>query len=52
MTLLKSRLTATDEKVKGATCKSHEFLSHHRSRYDLMRPVVPSTVPYPDMRNW
>jgi len=33
-----------------ATSKSREFL-FHRSRYDLMKPVVPSTVPYPDMRS-
>lgn len=33
-----------------ATCKSSEFLFHRR-RYDLTKPVVPSTVPYPDMRS-
>jgi hypothetical protein len=38
------------EKCFCATCKSREFL-FHRSRYDLMKPVVPSTVPYPDMRS-
>jgi hypothetical protein len=30
--------------------KSLEFL-FHGSSYDLMKPVVPSTVPYPDMRS-
>jgi hypothetical protein len=33
-----------------ATCKSPEFLFHRRND-DLMKPVVPSTVPYPDMRS-
>src|SRR5260370_2609585 len=33
-----------------ATCKSLEFLSHSRM-YGLMKPVVPSTVPYSDMRS-
>lgn len=33
-----------------ATCKSLEFLSHRRM-YGLMKPVVPSTVPYPDMQS-
>ena len=33
-----------------ATCKSLEFLFYRRSD-DLMKPVVPSTVPYPDMRS-
>lgn len=35
----------------SATCKSPEFLFHRR-RYELMKPVVPPTVPYPDMRCW
>ena len=30
--------------------KSPEFLSHRRHQ-NLMKPVVPSTVPYPDMRS-
>ena len=31
--------------------KSLLFLFHRRN-YDLTKPVVPSTVPYPDMRSW
>ena len=35
----------------SATCKSHGFLFHRRT-YELMKPVVPPTVPYLDMRCW
>ena len=35
----------------SATCKSHVFLFHRRA-YELMKPVVPPTVPYLDMRCW
>jgi len=36
----------------SATCKSHVFLFHKRRSYELMKPVVPPTVPYLDMRCW
>lgn len=35
----------------SATCKSHVFLFHRRA-YELMKPVVPPTVLYLDMRCW
>jgi IS5 family transposase len=35
----------------SATCKSHGFLFHRRT-YELMKPVVPPTVLYLDMRCW
>ena len=35
----------------SATYKSHGFLFHRRI-YELMKPVVPPTVPYLDMRCW
>jgi hypothetical protein len=38
------------KKCVCATCKLCEFPFHRRS-YGLMKPVVPSTVPYPDMRS-